>query len=71
MGKTSYEVKDRWNRKHYDQILIRVGAGSKSAVKEIARARGLSVSAYIKMLIIRDCKACGNADISALLGGEG
>lgn len=68
---TSCEVKDRWNRNHYEQILFRVGVGGSVIVKELAEANGCSVAAYIRHLIIKDAKATGKGDISAILGGGG
>lgn len=68
---TSCEVKDRWNRNHYEQVLFRVGIGGKAAIKAAAELRGLSVAEYIRGLIISDCKELGNGDISAILGGGG
>lgn len=68
---TSSEVKDSWNRKHYEQILFRVGIGGKAAIKALAELRGCSVAEYIRGLIIADAKNLGNGDISAILGGGG
>lgn len=68
---TSSEVKDRWNRNHYEQVLFRVGIGGKAAIKAVAELRGCSVAEYIRGLIIADAKSLGNGDISAILGGEG
>lgn len=68
---TSSEVKDRWNREHYEQIMFRVGIGGKSAIKAVAELRGCSVAEYIRGLIIADAKSIGNGDISAILGGGG
>lgn len=68
---TSSEVKDRWNREHYEQVLFRVGIGGKAAIKAVAELRGVSVAEYIRGLIIADAKNLGNGDISAILGGRG
>lgn len=68
---TSSEVKDRWNRNHYEQVLFRVGIGGKAAIKAVAELRGCSVAEYIRGLIIADAKNLGNGDISAILGGVG
>lgn len=68
---TSSEVKDRWNRDHYEQVLFRVGIGGKAAIKAVAELRGCSVAEYIRGLIIADAKSLGNGDISAILGGGG
>lgn len=68
---TSPEVKDRYNRKHYDQVIFRTGKGGREAIKAIAEARGMSLAEYIRHLIITDCNEHGNNDISAFLGGGG
>lgn len=68
---TSSEVKDRYNRKHYDQVTIRVGKGGRDAIKAVADSRGMSLAAYIRHLVIEDTKRHGNGDISAILGGGG
>lgn len=66
---TSTEVKDRWNRNHYDQVMFRVGSGGKDVIKDLAEGSGLSVAAYLKHLIIKDAQERGNGDISAIIGG--
>lgn len=71
MGKTSYSVKDRYNRNHYDQILIRTGNGGRAAIQAIAEAHGMSVSAYIRHLVIKDANAAGLHEAAALIGGGG
>ena len=71
---TSSEVKDRWNRSHYDQVLIRTAKGGREAIQLIAAAHGKSVSEYIRGLIIADAardERFRNVDISAFLGGGG
>lgn len=71
---TSCEVKDRWNRNHYDQVLIRTAKGGREAIRVLAAAKGKSVSEYIRGLIIADAardERFKNADISAFLGGGG
>lgn len=68
---TAPEVKDAWNREHYDQLLIRVRKGSREAVQQLAAERGMSTAEYIRHLIITDAQKRGNVDISATLGGGG
>ena len=68
---TSCEVKDRWNRQHYDSILIRTGKGGREAIQAMADFHGLSVAAYIRHLIIADAESHGKGGISAILGGGG
>ena len=51
MGRTSSEVKNRWNAKAYDRIELRVKKGQKDAIKAAADEAGLSVNAYIQQAI--------------------
>lgn len=51
---TSPEVKNRWNEKHYDRIMITVPKGARDEIRKAAASRGLSVAAYVRTLIIRD-----------------
>ena len=51
---TSSEVKDRWNRKHYESILFRVPIGGAEELREIAKKHGMSVAAYLRHLVISD-----------------
>lgn len=66
---TSPEVKDRWNRAHYDRIGFNVPIGARAEVQAIAEARGMSVAAYIRALIIRD--TAENPDSTRILRGGG
>nr|CDL67188.1 unnamed protein product [uncultured bacterium] len=66
---TSNEVKDRYNRKHYEQVMLRVAIGGRDAIQTMAAYHGLSVAEYIRHLVITDAKQTGNGDISAILGG--
>lgn len=68
---TSSEVKDRWNAKHYDQILFRTGKGGKQAIQAMADHHGLSMAEYIRHLIIADAESEEMPEISAILGGGG
>lgn len=68
---TSSEVKDRYNRKNYDQVSFRVGKGGREAIKVMAELRGMSLAGYIKHLVIADAQSAGKGDIQALLGGGG
>ena len=51
---TSPEVKNRWNAKHYDYIRINAPKGSADELKYLAELHGMSVSAYIRHLVISD-----------------
>ena len=67
--KTSCDVKDRYNRKHYEQVILRTAKGGRAAIQQLAELHGLSVSAYMRHLVIADGERNGIADISATLGG--
>lgn len=64
---TSPEVKNRWNAEHYDRIIISVPKGAREEIRAAAAARGQSVAAYIRSLILRDCAE--NGANAPLLGG--
>lgn len=68
---TSAKVKDRYNRRVYDQITFRAGKGTLEVVRSMAEARGLSMAAYLRYLIQQDCKAAGKPEFSATVGGGG
>ena len=66
---TSPEVKDRWNRAHYDAVTFRTPKGGREAIQAAAAARGMSVAAYLRHLVLAD--NAENADIWEKLGGGG
>lgn len=66
---TSNEVKDRWNRKHYDRMAVIIPIGSRDEIRSAAERRGMSTSAYIRSLLIRDMSE--NGDESSFLRGGG
>ena len=51
---TSPEVKNRWNAAHYDRVQLNLPKGGAAELKALAAAQGLTVSAYIRKLIIHD-----------------
>lgn len=51
---TSCEVKDRYNRANYDQIILRLPKGQREDLQELAAAKGFSVNSYIQHLLIAD-----------------
>jgi len=59
VGKTSSEVKDRYNKKAYDTIMLRVYKGRKDDVQAAAERAGLSLSAYIVKAIDRQMSEDG------------
>lgn len=68
---TSCEVKDRWNREHYDKITFRTGNGGAAAIKAMAEYHGMSMSEYLRHLVIADAQQSEKPEISAILGGGG
>ena len=72
MGRTSSQVKDRYNAKAYDEIKLRVPKGQKAAVEAFARSRGLSTNALLNELLReamdvaqQDWKGAGPAQAAA------
>lgn len=59
MGKTSSEVKDRYNRKAYDSITLRVYKGRKDEILAAAQRAGLSLNAYVAQAIERQMSEDG------------
>lgn len=55
---TSTEVKNRYNRKHYDRMSFVVPAGSRELIKARAEELGVSVNEYIRQLIVADAPQC-------------
>lgn len=51
MGKTSSAVKDRWNKKNYDTVLVRIPKGRKADLEEHTHAHGKTVNGLINALI--------------------
>lgn len=51
MGKTSWQVKQKYNEKAYDKIYITVPKGQKEAIKEHAEAKDESVNGFIQRAI--------------------
>ena len=57
MGKTSWQVKQKYNDKAYDKIYITVPKGQKDIIKAQAEKRGKnSLNSYINDLIQEDMK---------------
>ena len=61
MGKTSSAVKNRWNKKAYDQLGIRVPKGRKDDIEAFAASKGQSVNGYVNALI-RESMGVSEAD---------
>ena len=54
MSKTSSAVKNRYNKKTYDTILLCPKKGEKEKIKAAAEKCGESVNAYVLRLIYED-----------------
>lgn len=59
MSRTSSEVKDRYNRKAYDDITLRVRKGHKADMQAAAERAGLSLNAYIVRAVERQMSEDG------------
>ena len=66
---TSSEVKNRWNRQHYDRVAINVPIGAREELQALAEQRGMSVSAYVRALVLRDAREQG-VQLPIMGGGE-
>ena len=66
---TSCEVKDRWNREHYDKVTFRTPTGGAEELRKIAESRGMSVAAYLRHLVIAD--NAQNPESTCFLRGGG
>lgn len=51
MGKTSSTVKDRYNKKAYDNITLRVPKGRKEVLQNYTASKGESLNAFINRAI--------------------
>ena len=58
-GKTSAAVKNRYNSKAYDRIVVVVSKGRKDIIHAAAERAGLSLSAYIVKAIDRQMSEDG------------
>lgn len=56
MSKTSSKVKDRYNAKAYDRIVIRVKKGEHDVIAAYAAQNGESMNGYINRLIAEDMR---------------
>lgn len=68
---TSCEVKDRWNKQHYDSITFRAGVGANDFISTLAEESNMSKAAYIRSLIIADALKKGHTDAQSAMGGGG
>lgn len=51
MGKTSSVVKDRYNKKAYDEIKVRVPKGKKEIITSFTTSTGESVNSFVNRAI--------------------
>lgn len=56
MGKTSSQVKQRYNEKAYDQIKLTVPKGEREKIKEYAESIGISVNQLYAIALERMMK---------------
>lgn len=63
-------AKSRYNRKHYEQVIIRVQLGARDTIQDLAAVSGMSVAEYIRHCIIEDAAQMGY-DVTAAIGGGG
>lgn len=54
MGKTSYEVNYRYQKKAYERVSLRVIRGQGEVLKAYAASQGLTVCGLIKNLLERE-----------------
>lgn len=56
MKKTSSVVKDRYNKKAYDDVTLRVFKGEKQQIKDFAQSKGESMNAFIRRVVFEAIK---------------
>jgi len=56
MGKTSVAVKEKYNKKAYEDIRLRVKKGQKEIIQARADELGKSLNGYVTDLIAEDLK---------------
>lgn len=69
MGKTSVEVKERYNKKTYEDIRIRVKKGQKAIIQQRADDLKKSINGYIEDLV-RDDLSEHDIDLEAVADQE-
>lgn len=70
MYSSQTEAIEAYKREHYDQVKVYVGKGARAQIKALAYASGMTVSEYIRHLIIKDAKQRG-IDLNTCIGGGG
>lgn len=56
MGKTSTAVKNRYNAKTYERIVMDVPKGTKAVYQELAKSRGKSLTQLVRELLEKELK---------------
>lgn len=54
MSRTSAAVKNRYNAKAYDRIILAVPKGSKEVYQQLAKSRGVSLTQLIKAMLDKE-----------------
>lgn len=54
MGKTSWQVKNKYNAKAYDRVTVAFKKADMEKIKKYIENQGLTMSGYIKKLISED-----------------
>jgi hypothetical protein len=57
MGRTSSAVKNRYNSKTYDRIILAVPKGEKEQYQKHAQQKGVSLTALVRTLLKKDMNA--------------
>lgn len=70
MGKTSSQVKARWNAAHYDCVNVRLPKGSKKEIQAAAKKRGISMTQLIRQAILHYVSADERDQMPVLTGWE-
>ena len=68
MGYTSSKVKDRWNRKHYDSIAIKLPKGCRDELNCIARNHGMSTTQFLRWAVLQVASEEERGNSPALTG---
>lgn len=68
---TSAAVKNRWNKKHYDQVMFRCKIGGKELMKQLAEESDMTFAEYMRTLVIQDAQKRGRNDVVEFFGGGG
>ena len=68
MGYTSSRVKNRWNKKHYDGINIRLPIGCRAEIQSAAKKRGMSMASFIRWAVLQAVSPEERKDMHFLSG---